>query len=153
MDIHTFTTIRLETLFIFIYMDNLHMSILSNVLRLALHIGFLNGSVQRHNMSSSAATRRRDSGSKGLRLVHSLTMTAMVEMDLSRKEQASQCEHQFPYRVCQLGYLLCETVPCDSMTSGFVSDLFTVRLDDRGQTMLVICLQFTVLLPKTDCRK
>ena len=43
-----------------------------------------------------------------------------------------------------LGALLCETVSCDAVTSGFVSDLFTVRLDDKGQTMLVICLQFTL---------
>ena len=32
----------------------------------------------------------------------------------------------------------------DAVTSGLVSDLFTVRLDDKGQTMLVICLQFTL---------
>ena len=44
---------------------------------------------------------------------------------------------------CQRGALLCETVPCDAVTSGFVSDLFTVGLDDKGQTMLAICLQFT----------
>ena len=53
-------------------------------------------------------------------------------------------ENQFPNRDCQRGALLCETVPCDAVTSGFVSDLFTVRLDDKGQTMLVICLQFTL---------
>ena len=53
-------------------------------------------------------------------------------------------ENKFPNRVCQQGALLCETVPCDAMTSGFVSDFFTVRLDDKGQTMLVICLQFTL---------
>ena len=53
-------------------------------------------------------------------------------------------ENQFPNRVCQRGCLLRETVPCDAMTSGFVSDLFTVRLDDKGQTMLVIYLQFTL---------
>ena len=32
----------------------------------------------------------------------------------------------------------------DAVTSGFVSDLFTVDLDDKGQTILVICLQFTL---------
>ena len=53
-------------------------------------------------------------------------------------------ENQFPNRVCQREALLCETVPCDAMTSGFVSDLFTVRLDDTGQTMLVVYLQFTL---------
>ena len=53
-------------------------------------------------------------------------------------------ENQFPNRDCQRGALLCETVPCDAVTSGFVSDLFTVRLDDKYQTMLVICLQFTL---------
>ena len=53
-------------------------------------------------------------------------------------------ENQFPNRDCQQGVLLRETVPCDAMTSGFVSDLFTVRPDDKGQTMLVICLQFTL---------
>ncbi len=37
----------------------------------------------------------------------------------------------------QRGALLCETVPCDAMTSGFVSDLFTVRLDDKGQLVTV----------------
>ena len=31
----------------------------------------------------------------------------------------------------------------DAVTSGFDSDLLTVRLDDKGQTMLVISLQFT----------
>ena len=51
---------------------------------------------------------------------------------------------RLPSEFCQRGALLCETVPCDAMTSGFVSDLFTVRLDDKGQTMLVICLQFTL---------
>ena len=35
-------------------------------------------------------------------------------------------------------------VPCDAVTSGFVSDLFTVRLDDKCQTMLAICLQFAL---------
>ena len=53
-------------------------------------------------------------------------------------------ENQFPNRDCQRGALLCETVPCDAVTSGFVSELFTVRLDDKGQTMLVICLQLTL---------
>ena len=57
---------------------------------------------------------------------------------------APACENQFPNRVCQRGALLCETVLCDVMTSGFVSDLFTVRLYDKGQIMLVICLQFTL---------
>ena len=32
----------------------------------------------------------------------------------------------------------------DAVTSGFVSDLFTVYLDDKGQTILVICLHFTL---------
>ena len=53
-------------------------------------------------------------------------------------------ENQFPNRVCQRGALLCKTVPCDAMTSAFVSELFTVRLDDKGQTMLVICIQLTL---------
>ena len=53
-------------------------------------------------------------------------------------------ENQFPNRDCQRGAILCETVPCDAVTSGFVSHLFTVRLDDKGQTMLVIYLQFTL---------
>ncbi len=39
---------------------------------------------------------------------------------------------------------MCETVPCDAVTSGFVSDLFTVRVDDKGQTMLVIYVQFNL---------
>ena len=49
------------------------------------------------------------------------------------------------------GALRCETVPCDSMTSGFVSDLFTVHLDDKGQPMLVICLQFTLSRKAKQC--
>ena len=53
-------------------------------------------------------------------------------------------DNQFPNRDCQQGALLRETVLCNAMTSGFVSDLFTVRLDDKGQTMLVISLQFTL---------
>ena len=44
-------------------------------------------------------------------------------------------ENQFPNRDCQRGALLCETVPCDAATFGFVSDLFTVRLDDKGLTL------------------
>ena len=55
-----------------------------------------------------------------------------------------QGENQFPNRDCLQGALLRETVLCDAMTSGFVSDLFTVRLDNKGQIMLVICLQFTL---------
>ena len=51
-------------------------------------------------------------------------------------------ENQFPNRDSQRVALLSETVPCDAVTSGFVSDLFTVRIDEKGQTMLVICLQF-----------
>ena len=53
-------------------------------------------------------------------------------------------ENQFPNRDCQRGALLCETVPCDAVASGFVSDLFTVRRDDKGQTMLVICLELSL---------
>ena len=47
--------------------------------------------------------------------------------------------------------MMCDTVPCDALTSGFVSDLFTVHLDDKGQTMLVICLQFTLSKKAKQC--
>ena len=49
------------------------------------------------------------------------------------------------------GALRFETVPCDSMASGFVSDLFTVHLDDKGHPMLVICLQFTLSKKAKQC--
>ena len=82
----------------------------------------------------------------------SLTLPALVVLPLSFCPLAlAACENQFPNRDYKLGALLCETVPCDAVTSGFVSDLFTVRLDhningldDKGQTMLVIYLQFTL---------
>ena len=35
--------------------------------------------------------------------------------------------------LCQGRALLCEMVPCDAMTSGFVSDLFTIHFDEKGQ--------------------
>ena len=60
-------------------------------------------------------------------------------------------ENQFPNRYCQRGALRCETVPRSAVTSGFVSDLFTVHLDDKGQTMLVICLQFTLSKKAKQC--
>ena len=39
----------------------------------------------------------------------------------------------------------------DAVTSGFASDLFTVYLDDKGQTILVICLQFTLSKKAKQC--
>ena len=44
-------------------------------------------------------------------------------------------ENQFPNRDCQRGALRCEKVPRDAITSGFVSELFTVQFVEKGQTM------------------
>ena len=70
----------------------------------------------------------------GMKINMKTTKAAMVLLHLLAAR-----ENQFPNRDCQQGALLCETVLYNAMTSGFVSDLFTVRLDDKGQTMLVIC--------------
>ena len=71
-------------------------------------------------------------------------LPSVIPIQVIHIYRASVRENLFPNRDCQRGALLCETVPCDAVTSGFVSDLFTVRLDDKGQTMLVICLQFNL---------
>ena len=39
----------------------------------------------------------------------------------------------------------------DAVTSGFVSDLFTFYLDDKGQAILLIYLQFTLSKTAKQC--
>ena len=48
-------------------------------------------------------------------------------------------ENQFPNPVCQRGALLCETVTCDAMISGFVSALFTVHFVKKKRPNKAFC--------------
>ena len=61
------------------------------------------------------------------------------------------CDNQFPNRDCQRGALRCAPVRKDAVTSGSVSGLFTVYLDDKVQTILVIVLQFTLSKSAKQC--